>query len=89
LRVRGPPGCLLAEEPALVLGVVQAFSFPFLFQVRSAKLAPVLASTFHAVAIYVALRDMPILARPTGEVVLQAERFGLIAADDVRGFDSH
>src|SRR6516164_6748505 len=93
-QVCGPPPAPSFPGPFRVSGSVLASAlpvpFPRLFQVRSAPLEGAGAIAFRAsMAAHNALRDMTMLARLAGEEALQAERSGLITADDVREGDSH
>src|SRR6516162_6844925 len=64
--------------------------FPRLLQVRNAPLEGENTIAFHAsAAAHVALCDMAALARRAGEIALQAERSGLVTADDAGRVDSH
>ena len=86
ILVRGPPPAPILPGLFRVRGPPRELVLPFPFRVRSAprKPAPVVALHTFTVA-HAALRDVPTPAGLAGEVARQAERSGLVTADDVRG----
>jgi len=69
-QVCGPPPALSFSGPFRVSGSVPASALPMALPAFAAG--------------YMALRDMAMLARLAGEEALQAERPGLVTADDAR-----